>query len=403
MNTNKTITIAEKNLREKFKSVYGPLVENFYKELEKLHLSQKELNAVPSLFLPGCGKFYAQSLIRVAVIGESTLRWNDGLAADLQQIHDKNYDLTISFKHFQEGGPVSWGNRFWKYHAQVLEKIYSRRDALTECNPIFSGVAWGNCFALEPYRDSGSAVDTKSISGATYGQIASIANKYRISGLENFVEVFSPNVIIYTCRNNYGSDNIFPKGCILASEHKQPEGWVIKIWKYRQTNIIQTQHPSWLSQYKHVKAEIFGQRVAEKLIELKCFAPVAMERHYCNFADAAPIFAGKLDQQAIELSRDRDVENMDYEYLRSLSYKLFLALALELTKQRATMTASLACKLLNQIDIFKQKNFLYSPLGRGPCRTVAGAWRRFDWLGEKEHATAIAEAFTKNDGAYAWQ
>ena len=403
MSKNEKITASEKRLREKFKAVYGPLVEGFYNELGNLNLSQKELNAVPSLFLPGCGKFYAQSLIKVAVFGESTLRWSDGLAIDLQRIHDKNYDLTISFKYFQEDGPVSWGNRFWKYHAEVLEKIYSRRDALAENNPIFSGVAWGNCFAIEPYRNSGSAVDINSISGAAYNRIASIASKYRISGLEHFIEVFDPNVIIYTCRNNYASDSIFPHGCMLISEYKQPEGWIIKVWKYGKTNIIQTQHPSWLSQYRHVKAEIFGQRVAEKLVELKCFAPVATERHYSDLADAVPIFVEKLNEQAIELSRDRDPQNMDYEYLRTLSYKLFLALALELAKQKATMTAALACKLLNEIQIFKKTKFLYSPLGRGPCRTVAGAWRCFDWMGEKAHAAAIAEAFTKKDGNYAWQ
>ena len=76
---------------------------------------------------------------------------------------------------------------------------------------------------------------------------------------------------------------------------------------------------------------------------------------------------------------------------------------LELHKQKSTMTAVLACKLLNQVDIFKENNWCYTLERRGPCSTIRGAWNRFDSLNEKEHAVAIAEAFTKLNGNYAWE
>lgn len=33
---------------------------------------------------------------------------------------------------------------------------------------------------------------------------------------------------------------------------------------------------------------------------------------------------------------------------------------------------------------------------------IDGGWRSFKWIGETEYAAAIAEAFARNDGNYAW-
>ena len=403
--TTRLTSSSEQEIRKRFHAIYQPLVEAFFEDLEHLNLSEKELMAVPSLFLPACGYLYGQALVKVAVIGESTLRWHEDLFCDLQRLKNGTYDFFASFSHYQGHGPTDWQNPFWKYHAEVLETIYSRRDALSNSNPLFSGIAWGNCSSLEIYRKSGSGVNTDVITENTYAQISALAWKHRISGVEFFVEVFRPDIIIYTCRNDYMSDRILQTpGVQLLSEDKQPEGWVIKVWKYKQTKIIQTQHPSWLRQYRHVSYVIFGSRVAQMLMQLKCFAPIGTEKHYSSGSeDSIPFFIEKLNAVAKQICANSLEDTSNYDFLRTLSYKLLLSLALELHKQKSTMTAVLACKLLNQVDIFKENNWCYALERRGPCSTIRGAWNRFDSLNEKEHAAAIAEAFTKLNGNYAWE
>lgn len=410
MNTQTTelISSSEQELRKRFQSIYQPLVKAFFEDLEQLNLSEKELKAVPSLFLPACGYLYGQSLVKVAVIGESTLRWHEDLFCDLQKIKNGTYDFFASFSHYQGQGPTDWQNPFWKYHAEVLETIYSRRDALSYSNPLFSGIAWGNCSPLELHRDNGTGVNINDISKSAYDKISDLVWKHRISGIEFFVEVFHPDVILYTCRNDNISDKILQTpGIQLYSDDKQPEGWVIKVWKYKRAKIIQTQHPSWLGVRKRgekVRANVFGQRVAHKLMQLNCFAPIGTEKHYSSFSDdSIPFFIETLNGVAKQICTNTLEDTSNYEFLRTLSYKLLLSLALELHKQKSTMTAVLACKLLNQVDIFKENNWCYALERRGPCSTIRGAWNRFDSLNEKEHAAAIAEAFTKLNGNYAWE
>lgn len=211
----------ESKLRMRFRAVYGPIVASFFDGLRGLGIPNEELKAIPSLFLPACGKTYAQQLIKVAVIGESTLGWRASLLDDMNKFEARRFDFEFSFGAFQDDGPVRWQNKFWQYHGAVLESIYKRRGALSNANPIFSGVAWGNRNAIEPYRNSGSTVDVSAVTPTNYRKVFRLADECGVSSLKNFITVFKPDVIIYTCHNNYGSDNIIPEEATLS----EWQGW----------------------------------------------------------------------------------------------------------------------------------------------------------------------------------
>ena len=80
-----------------------------------------------------------------------------------------------------------------------------------------------------------------------------------------------------------------------------------------------------------------------------------------------------------------------------------IAVAAELTKRKATMTAQTLVLLLNEVDKFRRDNWLYSPERRGPCSSVRGAWNAYASAGKQIEADWLAKAFTKLDGNHAWK
>jgi len=269
-----TISAGENAIRNRHLSVYKHLVTSFFEDLDKLQLLDSELRSVPSLFLPSCGKRYDQASIKIAVIGESTLRWNEDLRYDLDHFKDGSYwndnlGYFASFYLFQnkDEGPVNWKNNFWIYHAQVLEALLDQKGAFDMSNPVFSQIAWGNCWCLEQYKN-GTGVDLKNISLDSYRKISYETMKLRISGLEYFVEVFSPDIILYTCKNNYGSDYIFPPSGKENLSCEQPKRFQIFARKYKSTLIVQTWHPSYLKRFCGVSEQEFGESMQQAIKEL---------------------------------------------------------------------------------------------------------------------------------------
>lgn len=131
----------ELELRKRFRDEYGPASELFFQRIADVGFTEKELWAVPALFLPGCGNLYAQSLVKVAIVGEGTNYWKDSLLTDLDDRKKGKYELEFSFEVLQRescerkghlaDGPTKWKNPFWKAVAEVLNTVYSTHDPLT--------------------------------------------------------------------------------------------------------------------------------------------------------------------------------------------------------------------------------------------------------------------------------
>ena len=147
--------------------------------------------------------------------------------------------------------------------------------------------------------------------------------------------------------------------------------------------------------------ESFAAAIREEMIKRKVFAPIGAKKHYDAAADAQiPIFARHLNIEATRIEA-----SLPGIGDKELSYRLLGALALELIKQHATMTARRGVLLLNEIDRFKSRGGRFSPKGRGPCNVAEAAYRYFATRNTKEDnvlADAVATAFTTVWGTYAY-
>lgn len=390
-------------LKKRHQKVYGPLVDEFFKSIEREGYTDAELAAIPELFLPACGSLYATSLVKVAVIGQETLRWgweNDGLAANWRAWKAGRFDPHLSWRIFREEGPLEWQNRFWAYHFAVLEKVYAHPGLWDGHNAILDGIAWGNRFAVE--RNGAEVGDGPGkIAESRFWQCRGLAEAAGLSTFQAFCQVFEPDAILYSCRNvAMGSDSELASNAECVEE-RECDGFKIWTWKMGRTWIFQTWHPSYLSQWQCVGAEAFADALRDEMMARGVFAPIGAKAHYESDQDPAMVaFAQQLEEEAGRIvASEPTIGN------QALSYRLLGSLALELCKQRATMTARQAGKLLNRLERFKRDGYLFSPGGHGPCVVAAAAWRFFDEGGTEEDrqmAEAIAVAYTTVRGTYAY-
>ncbi|MBR4612094.1 MAG: hypothetical protein IKO40_05195 [Kiritimatiellae bacterium] len=395
------MTNEETIIRKNHEKIYRPLVDAFFNECEKHGYTDEELSAVPSLFLPACGSLYATSLVKLAVIGQETLRWGEGLSCDMTSWREGKFDVQSSFDTFQNEGPSEWQNRFWAYHFSVLEKVYERKGLLDDHNTVLDGIAWSNRFAVE-LNGTKIGDGEGQIKAERFWPLREIADEVGLSSFELFIRVFRPDVILYSCHNDaMGSDAVFKPFAELV-EKIERDGFKIWTWKLGRTWILQTWHPSYLAQYKGVSTDSFAAAIREEMIKRKVFAPIGAAWHYDSRPNAQiPIFAQQLDEESTRIAASES-EIGDKE----LSYRLLGALALELRKQRATMTARQGGLLLNEVKRFQEHNYLFAPGGHGPCAVAAAAYRFFDARGTEEDrllADAVAGAFTTVHGTYAYE
>lgn len=395
------MTNEESLIRKNHETTYRPLVDAFFNECEKRSYTDEEFSAVPSLFLPACGSLYATSLVKLAVIGQETLRWGDGLDDDITAWRKGKFNVQYSFDIFQNEGPSEWQNRFWAYHFSVLEKVYERKGLLDDHNAVLDGIAWSNRFAIEC---NGTKIGDGEcrIKEERFWSLRGIADEVGLSSLDLFVRVFRPDAILYSCRNDaMGSDAVLKPFAQLV-EKIEHDGFKIWTWKLGRTWILQTWHPSYLAQYKGVSTDSFADALREEMIKRKVFAPIGTALHYDSNSNAQiSIFARQLDEESSRIVAS-EPEIGDKE----LSYRLLGALALELRKQRATMTARLGVQLLNEVRRFQEHNYLFAPGGHGPCAAAAAAYRYFDARdseGDRLLADAVAGAFTTVHGTYAYE
>lgn len=393
----------EVEFRKRFRTEYGTAADLFFKRIFDEGFEKRELEAVPSLFLPGCGKFYADSLIKVGIVGEGTNWWGNSLWTDLDDYKEGEYDYEYTFRELDRSGPTSWKNNFWKSVAEMFNVVFATHDALDGASPIFRGIAWSNSYQVEKYKPDGAGgcVDVNGISQARHSRIQQIADECGLSSFERFIKVFCPNVIIYTVRNNYDSDRVFPFGMERVEQNIHPkEGcpWAINVFKYGKMLIVQTQHPSWCCR-NSVKRHEFGKALADVLIRYKVFPPPSREKfHNDSNEESFAVFSELLNDEA-----DRLIAGGCCVDNRETSYRLILALADQLRKTDSTMAAVTMTELLNTVKKFRKDNWLYSSEGRGPCSVVRGAWNYFEnEMKDEKSAAKIADAFTKLDGTYAY-
>lgn len=249
----------EEEIRNRFRNIYGMAVEKFFNELKMKKISNDELEPYSSLFLPSYGTEYAGQKTKIAVVGRSTNWWHDSLKEDVVRYFGGGYEMEFGFKEFQKNGPPKWKNQFWRYVEQFLVKVYGEWNVPIQGGDVFPTIAWGNRFAIEP------------VSGGTiWKRLSELADECGLTCLDNFIEVFQPDVILHLCENQEDSNAIFPMDTVCEAEVPPPIGgdqWVLRLWRRtKDVYILQSQHPSWLRRQKVSEAD-FGKIAGDELVK----------------------------------------------------------------------------------------------------------------------------------------
>ena len=387
-------------LAEQVKKAYADKASVFFEKVKAMNLTDKELNAVPSLFIPGWGEDYDSSCFRVAIAGKETLNWGneygDSLKCDLTAYDNGQYDVLASCRRFRKDGPAEWYNVFWQYPAAALAKFFdsTRDDVLKKDNPLLRSIAWFNGHAIETYDSQGVSSD---ISREKMAVIQTAADESGLSDFETFTTVFRPNVILYFYCNQSGVPNrCFPKDVEFV-QHWGRDNLVDEYRLGGRTILLQFWHTTYLRR-RHIPESDIADAVSDIFKARNVRTALCEQNAKIDFYNMnADEWMTWVDFVRNEALKYPDMDNM------TLSHHLMAVVAKELVKRHATMNAQTLVLVLNEVDKFRRDNWQYSPERRGPCKSVSGAWSTYKNAGKDLEADWIAKAFTKLNGEYAWE
>ena len=388
-------------LGELVKAAYMDRAAAFFAELKTLGLTDAELSAVPSLFLPGWGEEYDFSWFKVAIAGKETWSWGneygDTLKSDLAAYDNGKYDVLASCRLFRKDGPAEWRNVFWQYPAAALAKLFgcTKDDVLQKDSPVLRSIAWFNGHALETCDSKG--VDNGAIASDKLKAIHALSDKYGFSDFGLFAQIFQPRVILYFYRNQSNVPNRgFPED--IESVRYWGDNNLATEWRMEgRTILLQFPHTTWL-RHRHIPESTIADIVCEVLKARGVSTSLCDVSAACDFYRMSAVgWATWVDYVRNEARKYPQLDNI------ALSRHLMVAVAAELFKRKATMTAQTLVLLLNEVDKFRRDNWRYSKERRGPCTSVRGAWKAYDDAGKQAEADWLAKAFTKLDGSYAWK
>ena len=379
-------------IRDRMEEVYGSKVENFFRKIEQVGFSDAELQAVPSLFLPGWGENYGSTRLKVAIIGKETLGWStqhgSKLYDDVSAHKSNSYDVISSCLRFREEGPAVWQNNFWQYAITVLAKVFSvtKDDMMLGTNRLLKSFVWFNSHSIETYGSK--TVNHSNILRERMDVIQQIADECKLNELDDFLDVFLPDVILYFYRNNSGvPDRIIPS--FLKQHDRWGNGEDVYEYQGKKIILLQLRHPTY-NAYNGISEDYIAGLV-DKILYVRDMKEI--DRTYDVYSMNASEWRWWVDYV-------RNVaESEKSDNLNEIARNLIKHVAHELQSRNSRMTAQTLVQILNEVDIFRVNNWMYSPERRGPCSVVRGAYNASD----NEDSAVIASAFTKLNGELAWK
>lgn len=387
-------------LAERVREAYEGKTSLFFEKIKAMNLTDKELSAIPSLFLPGWGEDYDSSFFKIAIAGKETAYWaneyGDSLRCDLTAHEQGKYDVLASCRRFREQGPSEWYNVFWQYPAAALAKLYdsTRDEVLTKDNPLLRSIAWFNGHAIETYQSKGVA--HTDISSEKMDELQHVADECGLSSFETFIKVFRPQVILYFYRNDSG----VPSRNFPADDERVQRWGNGIIDEHRmcgQTILLHCPHTTYFA-HGNLTQDAFANLVQD------IFNARNIRIAQCDKDTPCDFYRMNAVEWMTWVDFVRDVaQKYPTEDNMTLSRRLMAVVAKELMKRNATMTAQTLVRILNEVDKFRNDNWQYSPERRGPCSSVRGAWNAHTNAGKDVEAKWIADAFTKLDGSHAWE
>ena len=372
-------------LPDRYREYYMPLLRKFCKELTD-RLPADNFQGIPHPQIPLWGSRYEQSLIKIAFIGLETRGYNPTLNVCLKDIQDEKWNSSFDdLSEFQNLDFVAWTKprhydygTFWGFVLYFLATLYGIENwkVLKQCQHanILNSFVWGEATAIEKWDN---VKNTASKDAHTIAlEFSGMLNDY-----QHLKNLFAPQVSIIctsgACEN------------YLRNTHKSlvfnENG--LRFWKADNDLIFNIPHPDYLHRKNRKQnLPIYAERIRETLIEEGYFQP------FLPFMDYDEKSLSLLNLNVFRRCIPKTTEVKD-----AIAY-----IATELRKQNAKMTVRLLCYILNQLG-YRTKYGSEYQAGVGSYHTISLAYRRYsEGFHQEDIAKAIADAFTKPNGDYAW-
>ena len=370
---------------------YKSRLDIFAKEL--LQDSQPEQYAgIPSAMLPAWGKHYDDALLKLAIIGKETRGWKTWLPEQLRELARGEYEPTLEMGDFQNLDYLSWGAqtryKFWGLALYLLSAVYGVKnwEVLKHCEHehILDSFLWGNVYAIETSKSDG--IDKSVWHPEAHARASIAADKY-FNDYKLIYDLKQPDITFILCCEKRVNDhflrNIEKTPIATSSPH-------VTAWRTKENKlIIRIPHPS---RFRYIGLDMTGVRsVVDAIRQLLCDEGAIVR--FRQFMDL-----GQHDESTDALigdilSRCREQASTTREALKCI--------ALELSKQQAKMSVRMLFTLLNRFGYRTSYGTEYA-CGRGSYRAVSCAYKHYEKEGDKQVCEAIAHAFTKPDGTYAY-
>lgn len=371
-----------KSLMERYSEYYKPLLQQFCKALTEKYPAEA-FHGIPQPFIPAWGRRYELSLIKMAFIGKETAGWGKVLPEYIDDVQQGRWESSFDISEFQSLDYVSWTNghryTFWGFVMYFLSALYGVKNwellKQRQFPDILNSFLWGNVSAIESWGSAGVWPDADPQAHQCARDAACQLNDY-----QHIQKLFSPNVSIITCSR--GECNFYLRNMEKSLEWDRDN---VRLWKLLDGSIVfNMPHPNNMRWNRG--ADFYAQTIRSGLIENGLFHPMR------EFMDC-----------------DKDAEetlNTFFSKCRtnaSCTKEAVAFIAMELRKQRATMTVRMLCNILNQLGYRTRDKSKYTG-GRGSYKMVAGAWQYYqEQLKRPDIAESIAVAFKKPTGEYAYE
>ena len=384
------------NIHNAYCEYFKPLVSSFVEELRKSGQAERYAG-IPELFLPAWGKHYEDSLLKIAFIGRDTYGWGSGIPHTIEMVMKNEWDGIFDLSEFQELCYLGWRcdrrYTFWGFVLFFLAWLYGidNWEVLKwgEHKDILSSFAWGNTNSIErwdskTFRDVRKKMTQEEYQafGHAY-EVVKIASR-AFDGYSHFEKLLAPDVVFITCERG-DCDRYLSK-----SNPGEPifcdDSADLRVYKIGNAIVVNIPHPQGIMyRSDNHKADYYARELRSVLEKNGKFLPMKNEFLADDkmAAEFLSVFARQLDPKRLS-TRDA-VEQI----------------AMELRKQDACMTVPFLCDVLNKAGFRTDWGNEYLA-GRGSYRMLSWFYRHYE-TEKPDVAKAIAEAFKKPDGTYAYE
>lgn len=370
-------------MRKKHHDYYMPLIQEFCAEVTSQELGG--LEKIPKPFLPLFGPKYAESPMRIVMMGQDTKGWGNVKNFLEAEASEPGSNLKADFDEFENHDFLWWGSNktrysFWGFVLMFLASVHGIKDwsVLRRGNykNILNSFAWANGNAIEYFASSAQG------QGAPFDSWKAVWDAgQRFNGAKHFLETLDPHVIVVMWKD------MRPDTFFDGLEYTQQLG-ATGVRHYcvgsKNVQVFHIPHPGRMK-FEPQTADYFCEQV--KAAFLKTGLIVEYPAFVKSLAEAESVV------KYLKTHAPSGVTNTKYEFVAWV--------AEELQKRDSVMSVPMLMSLLNDLNYQTDYGTEYAGK-RGSYRLIRGAYHRLKAAGKMESARAVAESFVQPDGRYAY-